>query len=243
MAHAVDLHHALIDLCSVLPLVLPGSLALQETEAGLTVYYETPPSPVRTRHGVECVFASLVAHARHCTRSSFPLQAVEFANPPPARPPVYDEFYGVPVGWEAERSSVAFDHATLRLPMSAANSPLSRLLMQHAEETLGAVPLVERQVVRAILAALNVGEATIAATAREMGVSVRTLQRRLDVAEVSFTDLRARVLRSRAERMLRDTELSVEEIGDACGYSSRTGFDRAFRAWTGMTPATFRRGR
>lgn len=85
--------------------------------------------------------------------------------------------------------------------------------------------------------------ATAASVAREMGVSLRTLQRRLHGMSWSVSRARDDVFRGIAEKMLREEGASVDEVVARLGFSSRSAFHRAFRRWTGRTPGAFRAGR
>lgn len=92
--------------------------------------------------------------------------------------------------------------------------------------------------------ALSQGEGAnpllIARTARRLGMSSRTLQRRLRAAGTSFSDLLRRKREFRAVDMLCQGERSLAEIADALGFSEHSAFSRAFKRWTGTPPARFR---
>ena len=83
----------------------------------------------------------------------------------------------------------------------------------------------------------------IARTARRLGMSSRTLQRRLRASGTSFTDLLRRKREFRAIHMLCQGRQSLAEIADALGFSEHSAFSRAFKRWTGTSPAHFRRAR
>ncbi|MEQ8887036.1 MAG: helix-turn-helix domain-containing protein, partial [Sandaracinaceae bacterium] len=87
--------------------------------------------------------------------------------------------------------------------------------------------------------ALEEGDASVERVARRMGLSARTLQRQLTERGGSFSTERARLLRARAEVMLKG-EASIEEIAERLGYQSRRAFERAFTRWTGRSPAASR---
>jgi PAS domain S-box-containing protein len=94
--------------------------------------------------------------------------------------------------------------------------------------------------VRAAFAHLGFAKSgTSAAVAREAGVSLRTLQRRLQSLSWSVSKLRTEVFREIAEKMLA-VGAPVDEVVARLGFSSRSSFHRAFRRWTGTTPGAFR---
>jgi AraC-like DNA-binding protein len=107
---------------------------------------------------------------------------------------------------------------------------------------LAADPIAD--VFEALDYALSEGEGAnpllIARTARRLGMSSRTLQRRLRAAGTSFSDLLRRKREVRAVGMLCQGERSLAEIADALGFSEHSAFSRAFKRWTGVAPARFR---
>lgn len=82
--------------------------------------------------------------------------------------------------------------------------------------------------------------ATAEAVARELGIGLRTLQRRLERQSCTVSRLRSSVFREIAERMLKQGA-PADEVTRRLGFSSRSSFQRAFRRWTGTTPGDFRR--
>lgn len=82
---------------------------------------------------------------------------------------------------------------------------------------------------------------TITEVARSLRQSTRTLKRKLAAEGVSFSELLERARRARAERLLGSTALPLEEIAEQLDYSTLPNFARAFRRWTGQTPAAYRK--
>ena len=76
--------------------------------------------------------------------------------------------------------------------------------------------------------------------ARVMALHPRTLQRRLADENTSFQDQLALARRNFAERSLADGELSISDIAYILGFAEPSAFHRAFRRWTGRTPAAIR---
>lgn len=97
-----------------------------------------------------------------------------------------------------------------------------------------------RRVVGALLAAH--GTPDLHAVAGVVDVSVRTLQRRLREAGVSYAQVLAEARFEAARRMLRESDVRIGEVARTLGYSDGAHFTRAFQRWTGVTPRDFRRG-
>ena len=76
--------------------------------------------------------------------------------------------------------------------------------------------------------------------AQELGMSSRTLRRRLAEAQTSFRQLIDELRRDTALKYLRETEMTVEDVSYALGFSDSANFRHAFRRWTSSTPQAFR---
>ncbi|MGB5332432.1 MAG: AraC family transcriptional regulator ligand-binding domain-containing protein [Woeseiaceae bacterium] len=74
----------------------------------------------------------------------------------------------------------------------------------------------------------------------DLNVSQRTLNRRLQMEDTSFRQLKSEALARWAKQYLRETEHSVEVIADALGYTDTANFRRAFRKTEGCSPIEFR---
>ena len=84
------------------------------------------------------------------------------------------------------------------------------------------------------------GRPSVAAVARRLKVSSRTLQRRLDESKTSFQQQLAGVRRTMASRLLAATELDTVAIAMLLGFVEPNSFARAFRGWERTTPMRWR---
>ncbi|SFG29957.1 AraC family transcriptional regulator [Methylobacterium gossipiicola] len=81
---------------------------------------------------------------------------------------------------------------------------------------------------------------TLDGIAHRLGLSRRTLQRRLDEAGTRYADIQQRVMAGRAQSLLSGS-LSIGRIAQDLGYADASHFTRAFLEWTGVTPSQWRR--
>ena len=95
---------------------------------------------------------------------------------------------------------------------------------------------------RFLVDALPRDEAGLSAAARALGMSTRTLQRRVRERGVVYAGLVDDVRRHLSRKYLADGNLSLGEIAYLLGYSESSAFNRAYRRWTGRTPSAARRG-
>jgi AraC-like DNA-binding protein len=80
----------------------------------------------------------------------------------------------------------------------------------------------------------------MSAVAHSLGLSVRTLRRRLAAEGKSYLEIEHDALALAARRLLGDERYTIQEAAQAMGFSDATTFHRAFKRWTGMTPSSAR---
>lgn len=95
------------------------------------------------------------------------------------------------------------------------------------------------QVEKALLPLLSSNEATAERVAEHLGWSRQTLYRKLNEESTSFTEVRAATRRRLAIDYLRVDKAPVKVVAWRLGFSSPEAFSRAFKRWTGSTPARF----
>jgi AraC-like DNA-binding protein len=148
------------------------------------------------------------------------------------------------VRFGAPLTKLVFDASILELPLVGADLTLGSLLERQAEESLAGAARgggFAGRVREVIKEGLPGGEARVEAACRRLGVSPRTLQRKLREEGTSFQGLLEEVQRALAEFYLRDREVAICEVSYLTGFSQPSAFHRAFRRWTGQTPKEFRR--
>jgi len=85
------------------------------------------------------------------------------------------------------------------------------------------------------------GQPALATVAGEFGISARTLQRSLAAAGQNYSELVRLVRQELACELLKRSSISISQVAGRAGFSSPSGFSRAFHAWTGLSPRDYRR--
>jgi AraC-like DNA-binding protein len=167
---------------------------------------------------------------------------VTFEHAAPAYAAEYARIFGCPIRFDAGRTCLSFERRLLDQPQPHPNSELSSLLAQQAERKLarldGQQPMAER--VRALVLTQYGGAQTMATVARDLGLSVRSLRRRLQDEGHSYAEVVGAVLADHARALLADPSLTIQAVADRLGFSEPSAFHRAFKRWTGLTPHQFR---
>jgi AraC-like DNA-binding protein len=145
--------------------------------------------------------------------------------------------------FERSANRLVFDPRLLDAPLVSADPASLRLAKDQCERLLDASssrsPVVER--VRRLVLRRDTGVRSFEELAAAMHLSPRTLRRRLATAKVSFSQLLEEARRDKALLLLRSPELTPKDVAERVGYSDVANFTRAFRRWTGRTPAAYRR--
>ena len=187
-----------------------------------------------------------LAHFR--AMSSRPLRlaamhSVRSGPPEPALRGELERYLGCAPTYGARHTRMVFARADWDAPLVGANLRLRATLEAHASalyaELSRAQGLGAR--VRAVVAQLlRDGEPRIGEVAQKLGMTARTLQRRLQDETLAFTTLVDEARMQLARRYLADPELSIAEVSFALGYSEPSAFTRAFKRWSGIAPAEYR---
>jgi len=168
---------------------------------------------------------------------------MHFDNPPYAAR--YEELFHSPISFGWPTSSLELPRHWLDRPSPYFHPELWRQSQASLENRLrehgGTGGDGYSSYVRSCLRASELPLPDLAAVAGRLSMSTRTLNRRLSAEGSSFRELRNAVLCEWAERYLTDSSHSVEAIAAALGYEDASNFRRAFRAWTGSAPGSYRR--
>ncbi|MCH2555783.1 MAG: AraC family transcriptional regulator [Alcanivorax sp.] len=229
---------ALESLLDYHPIVGEGGDFLVADDGPRVAVRYRPRYATRRPERVEAVLASLLNLTRWSTGHAFRAEALTLRHAALDAPRRYRERLGVPVVFEAPHNALVFEAEQLRLPLVHANPALCRHLRGLADELLARL---DDRALSARVGALirehpGWGKERIA---DRLGMSGRHLIRRLADEGTSFKLLRDTLLRERAEQALRDGR-RVADLAAELGFSDESAFTKAFKRWTGETPARFR---
>ncbi len=225
-------------------LVNQGAQARLRTDApNSRMGFELSPVLLATQHVAETMMASLVLFLRGAAGASFSPVAVRFPHPSTFRTPVLERYFGAPVLHDAGEVSTEIPNEVLARPLPNADPVLGGYLRKQADELverIGAPKAVSRECARRIAERLGSGEPSQTSIAKQMGMSERTLQRRLQGEGTTFNELLDDARRTIAFSYLADRKLAAYEVSFLLGYAEPATFFRAFKRWTGQTPQQYR---
>ncbi len=192
----------------------------------------------------ELALAAATALSREVGGGAFAAKRVSFLHAPPGDRGPMEECFGCPVIYAGDRNGLELDNRTLQTTNALGDAKISEFFDRHLEGELRERKLedsLEERVMKLITPALSEGPPRIEDVARRLGMSRRTLQRRLAEQDVAYLELIDQARRELASSLLRGPRYGLAEIAFLTGYADQSTFTRAFRRGEGLTPADYRR--
>ena len=221
--------------------LIEGRVSLRKNK--VRVALAVPPNaPALSRHCFECVLSSSVTMMRTLSGADVSPLEVGLSYPEPESRREYERVFRCPVGFGQEESYMILDPAIADLPVLYANTALLERVEAYAVEFLSSLEewdAATRQATRLILSRLADDSLSLRSVAKDMSMSVRTLQARLGAEGRRFGELVGELRLSLAKKYLRE-RFTVEEITCLLGFSEPSVFRKAFKKWTGLTPGEYR---
>lgn len=191
----------------------------------------------------EASIASIAAISGEVSTRPFTPLAVFFRHDAPGSTHAHEAHFGCPVRFSSGRDALLVSRETMRTANRLGDRGISRFLDQHLMTQVAQLADedgLESRVRLAVSRVLSEGVPSVSAIAETLGMSARTLQRRLSDAGQSFQGLVDHARRDLAQRLLQETGYSLAEVAFLTGFADQSGFTRAFKRWAGCTPRSYR---
>lgn len=245
--NAPDFERALAITDDYLDLIMPGCrTGLVRLEQDCIWTYEMPGiSPAKCRHEIEQTLMQFIGAARELLSLPqwYPTQ-VFFQHAEPQDCELLREEMADTLHFDHHYNGVMFPAGFLRYTISEADPKLLGLLEQQVQHSLDLLKhdntLVGR-ITFMITSRLGKTEVSAETISSRIGMSRRTLHRRLSEQGTSFNEIREMVVLQIAKKALSTTDVSITELAQELGYSDSSALDRAFKRLTGFSPLSYRR--
>jgi AraC-like DNA-binding protein len=216
----------------------------EDTNSAKICLETSPPELLLSRHTVEFVFSLFASVLRFLADNRFYFKEVRFQHPTPASISEHQRIFRANVVFEQLQNELVIDNALLMEPVALANPSVLEALEPVARRLMGRLysdRLWTNRVTKTQSRMLLEGQKpSVEAVAGELAVSIRQLQNRLSEEGTTYQRLFDRVRREIALNFLDDKDASMSDIAFWVGFSDQSGFNHAFKKWTGMTPGAYR---
>ncbi len=201
------------------------------------------------RRGVElsneATFSATVVVMKAITETEISPVQVAFKHRRPENLDDYRRAFNCELLFDQPNNYIAYAVKDLDTRTAKADRLIHQFLVQRVEEETKGIEQksskVANDVESLIEDALPSGIPSIFQVAEQMGLSNRTLTRRLAENGVAFRDLIKKTQERISKDLLKNSQMSVAEIAFQTGFSEQSAFNRAFRRWTGLAPLEFRK--
>ena len=204
-------------------------------------------NPQVKRHMVESVIGSWLTYTRSLLDFDDRLiDSICFEHAAPADPTLledYAELFACPVHFDQPASGIRFREALLDLPFPQADEKLLQTLLDHASQLVAELDhnqSMTDQVKNLLRLLLKEQVPSSTVIADKLGMSSRTLQRKLSDENTHYKDVLNELRLELALHFLENTELPLESIAYELGYAEARSFYRGFKQWTGRTAGSYR---
>lgn len=197
-----------------------------------------------SRQHSEYAMAVAVNTARLMVGSQWAPLEVHFMHPLAAATSEHIRVFRAPIVFGCPANALVMESEFLGRQVPAADPQLYSILKGYLERTLSELPREEElpsSVRRVIAEAVRNGGPKLSQVAKEIAMSPRSLQRRLNDYGLDFKKLVDDTRRRLALKHLKDHRDSLTQIAFMLGYSDLSAFNRAFKRWTGTAPLEYRR--
>lgn len=195
-------------------------------------------------HQIEAVLASVVGFGSWVTGTRMQPARVQFSQPRLGPLAGYQTVFHCPVEFEQAFSGILLDNAVLDQPLPQADPQLAQLHERYTTARLAALSMNSAsapELRRWLAARIGPVLPRRADAAVALGISERTLARRLKDQGHTFDQLLDDVRRERALHAVANTDTPLPEIAEALGFAEVSTFYRAFQRWTGLPPVRWRK--
>ena len=235
---------ALQNLCRYFPAIQEHStLSLQEDGALMRLQYQIRDGRIaRRRQDAELSIGIFINFFRRCFGGAWAPEEVHFEHLRAAEPGVHQAVLNAPVYFAQSSNAILFRRANLAAAMPGANPAAAPALHEELSRRSAAARPDDFTglVVQQIRAGFHEGDPGIAKVAARLGMSRASLYRRLAATGSDFSVLTQTVRQELGLIYVGQPHIPFTEIAALLGYSELSAFSRAFRRWTGFSPAAYR---
>ena len=220
-------------------------LTVERSKARFIYEYVDVLTPLR-RQDCEMTLAATTTLIRLITDTEKwnPLE-VHFQHGRPPDVSEHHRLFRAPVFFSKPQNELIIALSTLDLPVTKADSGLFSVLDRYAQDLVSKLPpqneLVDR-VREVVHSTISSGEVSLELIAKRMGMSSRTVQRKLQQEGTSLHELLQQIRRELSLLYLRNPNVALSEVSYLLGFAEPSAFHHAFRKWTGKTPIQYRKG-
>ena len=206
--------------------------------------YESTNRPVLSQNSIIIFIATLVKFARECASHNFKPQEVNLNwSNTGGTFQFLGDFFDCLVNFDQDEISFSCNTTILKEPLLGGNPLITQSHEKMLNEFLSRLDKndVVQIVKNSIHDMLPLGTPTQTDIAKQIGMSLRNLQRKLSEQDACYRDLLEETRKKLALEYITQSHLSLSEVGYLVGFANIGNFNRAFKRWTNFAPGEYRK--
>ena len=219
-----------------------GRIILEDDSKSLTLILDLKSAGMLLPAMVDALLASLINICRINYGENLKPLTVNFVHPEPPCAEKYFDLFRSPVYFSAPRDSISFSSIDIDKHLPGGNPHLARIndkIIINYLANLEKGDIIHR-VKACIIDLFQSGEVAFEKVAKTIGMSERSLQRKLSEKGTTFRTILDEIRKELALSYVRDLDITLSEIAFLLGFSEQSAFSRAFKRLTGMSPSKAR---
>ena len=234
--HCVQRYMSIVNAGIVLRCFEAGKLTIALRYAGVARHSD--------RQQMECLVTTLIRVCRTLTGRHLKPTAIHLVHRCSGKPSELEKFFGCGIRFAADTDQIIFDRKVGQLHLVGADPYLNEILLQHCEQALAHrrsnVSSLRSAVENTITPLLPHGKARLDAVARRLGMSSRTLARRLAAEGLNFNVILKQLRSDLAAHYLGEVNLSISQVAWLLGFQTVSAFSHNCKRSTGKNPKHIR---
>ncbi|MEM6736861.1 MAG: AraC family transcriptional regulator ligand-binding domain-containing protein [Bacteroidota bacterium] len=201
------------------------------------------------RRGVElsneATFSATIVVLQAMTETSIAPIQVSFKHRAPTKLESYKEAFKCPILFGQAANCITYRTSDLETRTAKADASIHQFLVDQVEVETNGIEMssnrIASSVAQLIKEALPSGIPSVGQISRHIGMSNRTLTRRLSENGVTFRELVRKTQEEISKSLLKNSSRNIAEIAFETGFSEQSAFNRAFKQWTNQSPLEYRK--
>jgi AraC-like DNA-binding protein len=195
------------------------------------------------RHCIDTGLANFYAMTKNIASEPVEIKEVWLKTEAPKDQGEYNRIFKCPIKFAQPIAALVFPSNVLDVPLRHPNSALLSLLEHHANSFLSKIDekdYFSRKISLLLFEQIQGNNPTIEDVSKDLGMSIRVLQKKLKEEGVTFSEIATNVRKELAKSYLAEKRYTIDDITYLLGFSEPSVFRRAFKTWTGSTPGQYR---
>jgi AraC-like DNA-binding protein len=213
-----------------------------KSESTLVLDFPRAYQPLLNDIDMDAIMATTVLTCRHFSEGNFEPLRVGLRRSETKNPQGFTRMFRCPVEFSAKENQITFSARDLTIPLPTRNAELAMLNDRLVQEYLVRLDRndLANQVYLELMKTLGNKLPNQEQVAHALHLSQRSMQRKLQQANTSYQEILDQLRKDLASQYLRQSHLSINEIGYRLGYAKVGSFTRAFKQWMGVSPKQYR---